>query len=958
MACLIKLAFPFRNRNLKTEFDLATELLRPICLNQYLYSGVVAVQCDYAREINTWIKKVVGSVKETILKTDLRTCEISLVPDLSSTTSTSQLPSPDLSPVLITVAQALYGIYGIEIKQVDALPSPSKLVVSWHRDHPTFLATYLLKTNVVDCSTCTLKFKGKSFLVPTNILAARSSFFEGMFKSDIKKAVIDFPFDKLDEPSFQMLINYFYTGELTLPDEATDKIAQFLELADYYDLPHLQQLCFEHLCHHVNGNNFETFIEFARDSKELEEALVEHVKHEITTETVERFILLAISLKSEALENACLDFLARFFTGILLDTNIDIFELEKSHIHNSLPASQLEPSRVTVDYFEKANPNFSQMLYVCPKLCRMTRALQLMQLLQLGVKCRSVKIVEQCAGYMRTITATPTGLTCILDCLVISYHYAFRLTWWPENRPNPLQELKLRLLKVKISLDNVKTILLMAMDEKIEELQKPCLDLVIGQVQKLGTEFTLFGRGGFDDFAHLLTFVSQCTSPQLFLATMNQIDDIYFKKRDFFTFAHLIFCLRALCQHSDWKWLSPDLQLRRRQMIEKLNQLVVKVIKPTKQERLISATQQCLNNTDFADPFTSFVVLKADHLAKLLDLAIACQSQKILDDCMQDALQKSSSEGYKKDIIKLLDCLMISHYYSLPSQWLPQETKTVMQGIKEVAIHHLITHILPENVLFFWEIAGRQNIVEISNVCLMILIPEVKKVYRCHRSVWGRGDLCDYQKLIEVIRVGKSKELAQAMIDHMKTEGLRNHILNYDYEFDLKQADWLLKMAFSDPTKELDLWPENFQELLQIFKENAIESIALTIEMNRYLCSFNNGQFLDMCLTHAKKHNIQTIKGQAIVALINTIKDYAGDAGYQYGGNHVEAFTQRHKKAPPTLLQFIKYCLFNNETYLDHSSQLQMVCEETLIKQIPENREKVIALAKVFNLSAVTKALE
>jgi BTB/POZ domain-containing protein len=956
MAGFIKLAFPFRYRNLKTEFDLTTELLRPVTfLNQYLYAGTVAAQCDYARGLNTWIKKVVGSVKETILKTDLRTCEISLVPDPSSTTSTSQLPSPDLSLGLITVAQALYRIYGIGIKQVDALPSPRKLVVSWHRDHPTFFTTYLAKTKVVDCSTCTLKFKGKSFLVPTNILAARSSVFEGMFKSGMKEAVIDFPFDDLDEPSFQMLINYFYTGELNLPDGAVDKIAQFLELADYYDLPHLQHLCFEHLCHHVNGNNFETFIEFARDSKELEGALVEHFKHEITAETVERFIVLAISLESEALENACLAFLPPLFIGTF---HVDTIELEESHMHNSLPASQLEPSRVTVDYFEKANPNFSQLPYRCPQICRMTRTLPLMRLLQLGVKCQWVKIVELCAGYMSAVSATPPGLNCILDCLVISYHYASKLTWWPESRPNPLQELKLRLLKVKISLDNVKTILLMAMDEKIEELQKPCLDLVIGQVQKLGKETTLFGRGSFDDFAHLLKFVSQCTSPQFFLETMKQMDDIYFKKCDSFTFSHLLLCLHVLCQHSDWKWLPPDFQLLRRQMIEKLNWLVVQVIKPAQQGRLISATQQCLNNTDFADPFTSFVVIKADHLAKLLDLAIACQSQNILDDCMEDALQKSSNEGYKGDIIKLLDCLMISHYYSLPSQWLPQEKKTVMQGIKEVAIHHLVTHILPENVWFFWEIAGRHKIAEISNACLMILIPEVKKVNRYHRSVWGRGDLFDYQRLIEFIRIGKSKELAQAMIDHMKTDGLRNHILNYDYEFDLKQADWLLKMAFSDPTKELDLWPENFQELLQIFKENAIESIALTIEVSRFLCSFNNGKFLDMCLTHAKKHKIQTIKGKAIVALINTIKDYAGDAGYQYGGNHVEAFTQKHKKAPPTLLQFIKYCLFNNETYLDHSPQLQEVCEEALIKQIPENREKVIVLAKVFNLSAVTKALE
>src|ERR1700719_795965 len=59
-------------------------------------------------------------------------------------------------------------------------------------------------------------------------------------------------------------------------------------------MPHLQQLCFEHLCKSVNADNLKEYIALARHHQhaELEEALIKHIGEEVTVGNFDRLMEL------------------------------------------------------------------------------------------------------------------------------------------------------------------------------------------------------------------------------------------------------------------------------------------------------------------------------------------------------------------------------------------------------------------------------------------------------------------------------------------------------------------------------------------------------------------------------------------------------------------------------------------------------------------------------------------
>jgi hypothetical protein len=92
----------------------------------------------------------------------------------------------------------------------------------------------------------------------------------------------------------EILLDYFYTGELKLEGASVKRIDNLVNFSDQYAMPHLQQLCFEHLCKSVNADNLKEYIALARhyQHEELEATLIEHIGAEVTVDNFDRLIEL------------------------------------------------------------------------------------------------------------------------------------------------------------------------------------------------------------------------------------------------------------------------------------------------------------------------------------------------------------------------------------------------------------------------------------------------------------------------------------------------------------------------------------------------------------------------------------------------------------------------------------------------------------------------------------------
>ncbi len=871
-----------------------------------------AQEASIAVKLEEWIQTVIQTVKQTI-GTQYKTCGLTLKSNLLDLNQPLAISPPSCNPTnphLMMVARALYGCYGIEIKQIDSMTVPRKLIVTWHRDHPQFFSSYLKKLKKeFGFNSCILKFKNRLFHIPRNILAAKSAYFETLFQSGYKESssgeVIEIRLEGLEDSSVQKLCEYFITGELDLKGCSIRHIDDFVNFSSHYDLPYLEQICFEHLCQHVNIDNFETFATIANDygHEKLKSALVEVVKKTFTLGNIEPFTLLACTTKIDALEEACLFWLKPFLNAIEMDiTNGHLF-LWEGYLHLN-----------SVDYVEREKhvSDIGQP-YVFGIPCRINRIFRLIKLLQLAVKCQSVRIVEACVDRMKNICCYPyyqTDLSKPLECLVVAYHYSSQLGWWPKERRNPMQDLKSALLhhiQSQISEHNIKLLLLAAVNEKIDELQDPCLNFIIAQVQKIGKEPSLFDN--FEDVSPLASFVSLleffkiCPSPQLFKATLSQMEKLCSQPHFEADFANLHCCLELFYSESSREWLPADLQMLRAQMIEKLSQMVVSVLSKTRCENdwnfdLEKAIIQHLGNgnPDWTNP--SPLLPRIQRLNKLLQLSAEVHSEEILMTCL-DSLETRRSDphpNYPSYAMVFSDFTVVRAHYSSSS--LTVETQERMDNLEFDLIEGLAPYASIDNVEWFWKTAirCRWKTPELKEACLKILIPEVKKI-NDQASIWGNkesfndGTLNDVKKLLFFIKQSQSVELTQAMIDHLQSGKFENTLPSRDFKEDWEGLDFCMEFAYSN--LDLEEWPPNFVDFLSLFTDKLL-TIAKDVLNFGYICTFDGGVFVKKCLSLAKEHHIEHLKEK---------------------------------------------------------------CEKALIEAIPQDRNKIAALAAEFNLSTVQDAL-
>ncbi|MBP7074263.1 MAG: BTB/POZ domain-containing protein [Rhabdochlamydiaceae bacterium] len=318
MANLITFDAKFKWVGHKQSFNLMSALFDASSLtSSYTNALINSLNCAH---YTVFVDKVVNTVKRTHLEArNPPTCEISLETNNPDSDSSPTLvpPFPDFTPhLLIAVARALYRSYGIEIKQVDAMTSPRKIVVTWHRDHPILNPSfhYSVKSRKEGFLTdCTLKFENQLFPAHRIVLAAKSIYFETMFKGGFPEAqigaVIPIVMDGLEQKSVEMLLDYFYTGELDLANTTVIQIENLLRLSSYFVLPHLEQLCFEYLCKSVNPSNVKDYVVLTRnhENKELEDAIIEHLKKEVTIDNIEDLIQLDQTDNIEGLEACSID---------------------------------------------------------------------------------------------------------------------------------------------------------------------------------------------------------------------------------------------------------------------------------------------------------------------------------------------------------------------------------------------------------------------------------------------------------------------------------------------------------------------------------------------------------------------------------------------------------------------------------------------------------------------------
>lgn len=173
--------------------------------------------------------------------------------------------------------------------------------MTWHRDahwlNPT--SPYQIKARKEKFRTdCTLKFGETLYPVHSIVLSAKSSVFEKMFQSGCKEAepgaVIPIVMAAFEEQSAEILLNYFYTGELKLEGASVERIDNLVNFSDQYNMSHLQQLCFEHLCKSVNVDTLKGYIALVRHYQhdKLEAALIEHIGAEVTVDNFDRLMEL------------------------------------------------------------------------------------------------------------------------------------------------------------------------------------------------------------------------------------------------------------------------------------------------------------------------------------------------------------------------------------------------------------------------------------------------------------------------------------------------------------------------------------------------------------------------------------------------------------------------------------------------------------------------------------------
>ena len=278
--------FKFKLVNLKQDFDLGAALKNVPTWEVKVIAERFCWEDACKKEDPTFIQKVVAAVKNAQFSHESCCISLESIPIPSS----GYYPSPFKQHMRI-IAQMLYR-HGIEVKDIDNKEPPQTITVTWHRDahwlNPPPL--YQIKAREQKFRTdCTLKFGEKLCPAHSIVLAAKSSVFEKMFQSGMKEtepgAVIHIVMEAFEEQSAEILLDYFYTGDLKLEGASMKRIDNLVNFSDKYDMPHLQQLCFEHLCKNVNADNFEEYMILAKhyQYEELEAALIEHNKVGATT---------------------------------------------------------------------------------------------------------------------------------------------------------------------------------------------------------------------------------------------------------------------------------------------------------------------------------------------------------------------------------------------------------------------------------------------------------------------------------------------------------------------------------------------------------------------------------------------------------------------------------------------------------------------------------------------------
>jgi hypothetical protein len=185
---------------------------------------------------------------------------------------------------LTTIAQALWREWGIEIVQVDKLnlPTPRQIVVRWHRDasvhHPSRVFAFCsIPGKHEHLADFTLKYRDKCIPLHTLVWSSKTSCFDSLFTSH-QNRLIELQPAPFEEESVEIVVNYVHTNKLDLNGASMTRIADLMRLAasDFFDLPHLRQLCGEHLCKTVTKDNVTTYSTVADD--ELKAALLANLE--------------------------------------------------------------------------------------------------------------------------------------------------------------------------------------------------------------------------------------------------------------------------------------------------------------------------------------------------------------------------------------------------------------------------------------------------------------------------------------------------------------------------------------------------------------------------------------------------------------------------------------------------------------------------------------------------------
>ncbi|HEX2579752.1 MAG TPA: BTB/POZ domain-containing protein [Rhabdochlamydiaceae bacterium] len=273
--------FKFKLVNLKQDFDLS-EALKNIPSWQYKH---IAERLNWEYECKNqdpaFIQKVVAAVKKA--QFSHQSCCISL--ESIAKPSSGYYHDPFIQHLRI-IAQMLYS-YGIEVKHIDNEKPPQTITVTWHPDahwlNPT--TDFMINARKEEFRTdCILKFGEKCFKVHSTVLSAKSPVFKAMFQNQRKEAehgaVIPIVMETFEEKSAKILVDYFYTGELKLEGTSVKQIGNLVNFSDQYHMPHLEQLCFEHLCKSVNADTKDEYIALAKhyQNEELETSIIEHMK--------------------------------------------------------------------------------------------------------------------------------------------------------------------------------------------------------------------------------------------------------------------------------------------------------------------------------------------------------------------------------------------------------------------------------------------------------------------------------------------------------------------------------------------------------------------------------------------------------------------------------------------------------------------------------------------------------